>query len=159
MKCPFCGHDVADGAAFCTTCGARQEAPAAPINPYGNSNPYGQPQGNPYGQPQGNPYGQPPVNPYGQPQGNPYGQPNPYNPYGGYDPNAKKAQPHQGMAIASLVLGILSFFCFGIISGGLAIVFACIAKANGNKSGMATAGLVCGIIGVVLTAIGLIALL
>lgn len=70
----------------------------------------------------------------------------------------KPSQPYHGYAIASLVLGILSFFCFGIIAGGLAIVFAAIAKSNGNKSGMATAGLVCGIIGVVFTLIGLIAM-
>ena len=93
MQCPQCGNYVADGAAFCTTCGARQQAPAAPaapVNPYSNPNPYGQPQANPYGQPQANPYGQPAgnpyanPNPYGQPAGNPYANPNPYgNPYGG----------------------------------------------------------------------------
>ena len=164
MQCPHCGNYVADGATFCTTCGARQEAPATPANPYSQSNPYGQPPVNPYGQSnanpygQSNPYGQPPVNPYGQPNANPYGQPNPYgNPYGMPDPNMKPAQPYQGYAIASLVLGILSFFCFGIISGALAIAFASIAKNNGNKSGMATAGLVCGIVGLVLTVIGLFA--
>lgn len=142
MLCPNCGNYVAEGTSFCTSCGTRLEAPSNP-NPDPTPNPYGQ--SNPYGQTNPNPYGQ--TNPYGQ--NNPYG-----NPYG-TNPNMKPTQPYQGFAIASLVLGILSFFCFGIIAGGLAIVFATIAKNNGNKSGMATAGLVCGIIGVVLTLIGL----
>ncbi|MCL2840238.1 MAG: DUF4190 domain-containing protein [Defluviitaleaceae bacterium] len=51
-------------------------------------------------------------------------------------------QPSHGLAIASLVLGIL---------GGsvVAIILAVIAKKNGNTSGIATAGLVLGIIGTV----------
>ena len=175
MQCPHCGNYVADGTSYCPSCGAPQTAPAAPTyynNPNPESNPYGQPAGNPnpygqtagnpnpYGQPAGNPnpYGQPVTNPYGNP--NPYGQPNPYgNPYGMPDPNMKQAQPYHGLAIASLVLGILSFFCFGLIAGGLAIVFAAIAKGNGNKSGVATAGLVCGIVGFVLTLISLTVIL
>ena len=157
MLCPNCGNYVAEGTSFCTACGTRLEAPSNP-NPNPNPNPYGQPnsygQSNPYGQTNPNPYGQ--TNPYGQP--NPYDQNNPYgNPYG-TNPNMKPTQPYQGFAIASLVLGILSFFCFGIIAGGLAIAFAAIAKSNGNKSGMATAGLVCGIVGVALTVLGLLAI-
>ena len=154
MQCSHCGNYVADGTSYCPSCGAPQTAPAAPANPYGNPNP----NSNPYGQTNTNPYGQPVTNPYGNP--NPYGQPNPYgNPYGMPDPNMKQAQPYHGLAIASLVLGILSFFCFGLIAGGLAIVFAAIAKGNGNKSGVATAGLVCGIVGFVLTLISLTVIL
>lgn len=48
-------------------------------------------------------------------------------------------QPSNGLAIASLVLGILG-------GGVIAIILAVIAKKNGNTSGLATAGLVLGII-------------
>ena len=60
-------------------------------------------------------------------------------------------QPGKGYAIASLVTGILSLLCcIPIISSILAIVFFAVARRQGNKSGMAIAGLVCGIIGLVL---------
>ena len=55
----------------------------------------------------------------------------------------------KNFAIASLVLGIVSIFCFGIIVGTLAIVFSRMAKSKGYPGGMATAGFVCGIIGLV----------
>ena len=38
----------------------------------------------------------------------------------------------KGFAIASLVLGIVSFFCFGIIAGALAIIFGYVAKNKGS---------------------------
>ena len=68
--------------------------------------------------------------------------------------------PISGYAVASLVLGILSIVtcCFwgipSVIVGPLAIVFAGIAKRNyiegkcsANSLGLATAGRICGIIG------------
>lgn len=68
--------------------------------------------------------------------------------------------PGSGKAVTSLVLGILSIvgcMIYGlpaIIMGGLAIIFAQIArtdmrsnKVSPNSRGLATAGLVCGIIG------------
>jgi len=62
------------------------------------------------------------------------------------------------MAVASLVLGIISVisWCFGIVPGILAIIFALQAKKELREkpwmsgAGMATAGLVLGIVGVVL---------
>lgn len=68
------------------------------------------------------------------------------------------------MAIASLVLGIVAIvFSFipglnflGLISGIVGLVLGVIAKKK-TPSGMATAGLVVSIIGVVLTALVLIA--
>ena len=54
----------------------------------------------------------------------------------------------KGLAVASLVLGIVSLF-LGIIPGVVGIVLAVIAKKNGFTGGMATAGLVLSIIGVV----------
>lgn len=74
--------------------------------------------------------------------------------------------PTSGKAIASLVLGICSIVgCvfYGIpslICGPLAIIFALMAKrqvadakAGGSSAGMATAGLVCGIVGLCLVLI------
>ena len=93
---------------------------------------YGQP---PYGQQ----YGQPQ---YGQPQqyGHPYPYPYPYAP----------PQRTNGMAIASMVLGILWLYWIGSI---LALVFGYVAKKQIRErgeagGGMATAGIVLGWIGV-----------
>ena len=94
---------------------------------------YGQ---QPYGQ---QPYGQAPQ-PYGQP---PYAPP----PYGyGYPP----PQRTNGMAIASMVLGILWLYWIGSI---LALVFGYVAKKQIRErgesgGGMATAGIVLGWVGI-----------
>ena len=67
-----------------------------------------------------------------------------------------------GLAIASLVLGIVSIvFCFiiqwlGLIIGIVGIVLGVMAKKK-NPTGMATAGLVLSIIGTVLCALVFIA--
>jgi hypothetical protein len=97
----------------------------------------------PYGQ-QPQPYGQAPQQ-YGQP---PYGQPA-YGPppYGyGYPP----PQRTNGMAIASMVLGILWLYWVGSI---LALIFGYIAKRQIRErgesgGGMATAGIVLGWVGI-----------
>lgn len=72
---------------------------------------------------------------------------------------AAAKQPGRGMAIASLVLGIVAFLCFPYITGVLAIIFGGVAKKQGFKGGMATAGLVLGIIAIavqiIATAVGL----
>lgn len=62
-------------------------------------------------------------------------------------PVAPVAEPGKGLAIASLVCGIVSFFCFGFILGILAVIFGGVAKSKGFTGGMATAGIVLGIIG------------
>lgn len=59
-------------------------------------------------------------------------------------------QPAMGLAIAAMICGIVSFLCFWYITGPLGIIFGAVAKNKGCKSGMATAGIVCGIIGVAL---------
>ncbi len=79
---------------------------------------------------------------YQQQYQQPYQQPMYYQP-------AKAQQPAQNFAIASLVLGIVSLIMFAIIAGPLGIIFGAIAKNKGNTSPMATAGIICGIIGVV----------
>ena len=69
-------------------------------------------------------------------------------PPGGGFPVTPQEEPAAGLAIGALVCGILSlFFGFTFILGVLAIIFAAVAKSQGNKSGKATAGLVLGIIG------------
>ncbi|QNM04748.1 zinc-ribbon domain-containing protein [Qiania dongpingensis] len=102
-------------------------------NPYGQ-NPYGQ---SPYGQ---NPYGQ---NPYGQ---NPYGQ-NTYKKDGG-------EEGHTGLAIASLVLGIIGTCCcclplLCIPIGIVGLIFGIIGMKSSSR-GLAIAGLVLSSIALVL---------
>ena len=58
------------------------------------------------------------------------------------------SHPKRGMAIASLVLGICSLFFFGLLLGILAVVFGSASNREGKVS-VATAGKVCGIIGIV----------
>ncbi len=91
-----------------------------------------------------------------------YSQPNEQPPFmPSYDmipPTEKKSG--RGFAIASLCLGIVSLFlccccCCGyyaaIITSILAIVFAALSKStSGKMSGMAIAGLILGIIGILL---------
>lgn len=82
----------------------------------------------------------------------PYGyQPNSgyQQPYG-YQPPMKQPEPAQGLATASMVLGILSFLIMPLILGIVAICLGCSAKSKGNRSGMATAGIVCGSIALAL---------
>ena len=93
------------------------------------------------------------------------------NPYGGFEPAQKKSQ--NGYAIASLVLGIVSVLCcccccfadtLGLILMGvaavLAIVFAFLSKknTNGKMDGKAIAGLVLGIVAIVVLLLFLAAL-
>ena len=96
--------------------------------------------------PQAAPAGAPPLPP-GMPPGGGYGPP-PVAPYG-YSPYAQNAQGTNGLAIASLVLGIVWVYWIGSI---LAIIFGFVATSqikqrNQAGKGMATAGLVLGFIG------------
>ncbi|AYC38820.1 DUF4190 domain-containing protein [Streptomyces griseorubiginosus] len=102
--------------------------------------PYGQqPQGHqPYGQP---PYGPPPqpYQPYGPPPGTPVSGPAPYQTWGqGYSPYARPS-PVNGVAIASLVLGVLCCVpAAGLVLGVIALVQ--IKKKGQSGKGMAIAG-------------------
>jgi len=63
-------------------------------------------------------------------------------------------EPGHGMAIASMVMGILSLVlwcaCIGyIIFAPLAIIFAVVAKKQGSTSGMVTAGMATAIVSIV----------
>lgn len=134
------------------------QAPAA-APPYGQTPPvYAPPPGYPpaYGQPPPA-YGQPPPQ-YGQPPpyGHPYGPQ--YGPqYGGYPVH----RPTNGLAIASMVLGIVWIYWVGSV---LALVFGYIARgqirrSGHNGDGMAIAGIVLGWVGVATFAVFIAALI
>jgi len=53
-----------------------------------------------------------------------------------------------GLGIASLIVGIVSFIIFPIFLGALAIVFGVISN-GAEKNGLATAGIILGIISIV----------
>ena len=61
--------------------------------------------------------------------------------------NYPEVQPQHGLATASLVCGIIGLVCCSPLSIA-ALIFAIIAKKDGNTEGITTAGLVLGIIGV-----------
>lgn len=105
----------------------------------------------------------------------PYGQQPPYTPPQGYAPPYYTAPPQypyppqpvrrtNGLAVASMVLGIVSivFFYalfFSVIMGGMALIFGiCSRKGDDKMSGMAVAGIVCGSIGLVLGLLMIIAM-
>lgn len=79
-------------------------------------------------------------------------------------PVAPEQKPSNGLAIASLVLGILSIIMVfvyawvGIICAIVGIVLAVVAKKQ-NPSGLATAGLVLSIIALAICIIAIIALI
>ncbi len=156
MVCKHCGNQSDGVSRFCTNCGAdlyaenetnpnaQQPAPA-PTYPQPNYQqpPYQQPT---YPQPncQQPNYQQPP---YQQP---PYQQPG----YGSYPPNYY--QPPQAgngntWATWSMVMGILSIVCAGWLWSVLAFCFASAAKKRGYMGGKTTAGIVCGVIGLVIS--------
>ena len=126
-------------------------------------------------QPYGAPQSVPAPAPYGQPQQPAYPQqPQPAYQQPGYTPNAYASTPYQqpgapqpgkGMAITSLVLGIVSivfWFFFtpgGVICGIVGLILGIMAKSKGFSGGMQTGGLVTSIIGTALCAISLVACL
>lgn len=97
-------------------------------------------------------------------QNNQYNQPYQYQQGGQYNPNQQFNQAYQypqyqetpepgkNFAIASLVLGIVTFVCCGnIITAVLSIIFGIISKQRQKENnGMATAGIVLSIIALVL---------
>jgi len=152
MFCPNCGKQNEDSARFCYGCGTvfenAAQQPQQPVQPQ-----YQAPQQPQYQAPQQPQYQAPqqPVYPAQQP-----------------------AVPGKGLAITSMVLGIVAlvFCCIWYLGIPCAIVGAVLggiayskAKAVGMKSGMAVAGLVCSCIAlglnilvIILAAIGLASL-
>ena len=133
MVCKNCGAELAQEAKFCTVCGAQVETTVPPQQQYTTSGEYS-------AQPQA-----------GQPV---YTQPVMQQPV-----YAAQNQPGHGFAVASLVLGIVSFFCCGFITGILAIIFGAVAKNKGNRSGMATAGIICSAIAIAMWVIILVVII
>lgn len=73
-------------------------------------------------------------------------------------PSNRKPATSSGMAVTSLVLGILSLICFGILTGIPAIIFGHIAHGRARKSperfggaGMAIAGFIMGYLSIFVT--------
>ena len=128
MVCKNCGFDNNDQSKFCVSCGTVLDQPIEETA----EQPVEQPTSEQSQQPN---YQQP----YNQQQ---------YNGYNPYAPQQYKA-PGKGFAIAAMVLGIVSFFCTPIVTGVLGIIFGCVAKSKGYRGGMATAGIVCGILGLI----------
>lgn len=143
--------------------GYGQQAPNQPYGgqqsqPYGGQNqPYGGQQGQPnYGQ-QNQPYGgqQPPQSPYNQPVGgqSPYGGNQPqYGQYNNY-PGQRQSNP---LGIIALIVGIVSLvgLCsgsgiFAVVAPIAAIVLGVMSRKKVGPNGMATAGIVLGIISLV----------
>ena len=87
-----------------------------------------------------------------QPYQNNYGS----NYYPNSANNVSSEIPGHGYAVASLVLGILSFCCLGLIGSILAIVFGRVAKSRGNTEGMSTAGEVLGIVSLCLNIVAIV---
>lgn len=90
---------------------------------------------------------------YNHMYGQQYAQPYNYNPEYQQPVN----EDGKSMAVASLVLGIVSFFCCGTICSILGLIFGIISKKRQpENNGMATAGIVLSIITLVIGLIFLI---
>lgn len=95
---------------------------------------------------QNNQYNQQYDQQYNQQYDQQYNQPYQYPQY-----QEQPEQPGRNFAIASLVLGIVSFFCCGTICSILGIIFGVISKQRQKENNsMATAGIVLSIITLVL---------
>ena len=148
-------------------------APPGGYGPPGGGG-YGPPGGGPpggggYGPPGGGGYGGPPPGGFGGPPGGPPG----FGPPGGFPPPGMGPMgPQQsvssGLAIAGLVCGILSipgicccgggipFGIAGAVMGGIAMSKAKSSPETHGGGGMGLAGMICGIIGAVLSVVYLI---
>ena len=128
MVCNNCGTPNPADVRFCSNCGADLQAQSAPV----------------YSAPAQNQS----YNAASQPAN--YYQITPVN-------NTPEDDPGKGLAIAGMILGIVSFLCFPAVTGTLGIIFGAVAKSKGSTSGMATAGIVCGAIGIGLWLLMLVA--
>ncbi|PKQ28718.1 MAG: hypothetical protein CVT63_01325 [Candidatus Anoxymicrobium japonicum] len=139
--CNQCGQGSADEAVFCIQCGT----PLADAQQTQTVNQPGEATPTPTA---GDPLPPPPP---GMPPGAGAPPPPGYTPY-------RRAPQTDGMAVASLVLGIAGFFCCPLISGILAVIFGYMARRNIKESGgalggdsMATAGIILGYVQLGLT--------
>ncbi len=175
------GNNVSENNVSNTYGAANADIPTAYTNPYSNQN--NPNSGNPYYNPYGNnPYGGGNYNApngsnpysggnYNAPNGgNPYAPnpnaPNGYNKYGvPYNPNATPQQPKKEMNIGLLVFSIINLIlgccsCTGFIFGGAGLAFVMMAKnakTDGDTDNYNKISMILNIIGVVLTAIVIVA--
>ena len=153
---------------------ASSSSPRLRRYPPGGNSGYGAQPNQPQSQPQPHPqqpyYGQQPQQNYGQPGNGGYIPPQQQGYPGGY-PNYPQNYPNNssnGKAIAGLVLGILSIvmgcvYGSGLLFGILGTIFSCMARKEDSsnplqnkKNSTATSGLICSIIGIVLSVIVLL---
>ena len=144
MFCTNCGEKLLDGATFCTNCGEKiiynETSRSAPATPQGVDNidtRAAEPEKT-------------------QVESTPTTISEPYNTYSPPAPNTQNPPRANGLSIASMVLGIVSVCLaaaqlIALPAGILAIIFSAKKQKSGNKSGMAKAGLITGIIGLCLT--------
>lgn len=139
--CMNCGNEIEDGTKFCMNCGAKVDDAEEQVTetPVANDDPFNM---------------GPVPTPQDAPQPN-FSQ-NEYYDAQNADGNVNVVnKPSMGLAIASMICGILSILCccfsyFGIVLAIAALVMGIISVAQhkGGK-GMAVAGIVCGAIGLI----------
>ncbi|MFA0815264.1 MAG: DUF4190 domain-containing protein [Anaerofustis sp.] len=155
-NCTNCGSPMDDNAAFCPNCGTA----AAPVQPAAPETPVA---------PQAAPSYQAPVEPQPAAQQNPYqtnSNPAPtYNPNGAYNPYAQPSQSTNIPALVGFILSLVGipalFIGFGWLLGIAGIVLSIIGmvqvkKTNQKGKGFALAGLIIGIVLIVLTIVAVI---
>lgn len=164
---------------------SQPSASAQPVYGQPQQNPYAQPS---YGQPQQNPYvqqgyqqqnaytqqgyGQAQQNPYAQqgyqqqnPYQNGYQQPSYTSGYYQYNPsiNAAATAENDGFAVASLILSIVGVLtCCTFVPSLLGLIFGIISKAKNDgtrPTGISTAGIILGVIGLLLSVFWLVVFL
>ena len=152
MICRNCGAKNPKDAIICSQCNRPVEAEQRQVYA-------GQPQG--YGQPgQGaapfeQPYGQPGQGatpfeqPYSQPGQGATPPPNFGQPYQSKFHGRVQKDPAESAATASLVFGIIGLCLIGMVFGIVAIVQGRKAKSLGYTGGKATAGIVLGIVAII----------
>lgn len=148
MFCPKCGTEITEGK-FCPSCGTPVEQTQQPsYEPASYEPPAYEPPA--YEPPAYEAPSYDPASPDQQPN---YQQP----PYSGNGYQPVPQQPQHGMAVASLVLGILGVLCCGSgLFSVLAIVFSSMAKKAGNQEKITSAGMILGIIGAVICVLAII---
>jgi len=140
MFCSSCGKQNPDNAKFCDGCGQPVASKAAPQ--------YAPPPQSQYNPPQPQ-YAPPPPPQYVSQQ--------PFTPPLSADAQ-RTAQHTSGLAITSLILGIIGFSLFAIIFGGIALNQ--IGKnPNLTGKGLAITGLVLGILGFIIELIWILAII
>lgn len=158
MYCKNCGTENEAEVKFCKTCGMTLEQAEETV---AQPETVQMPQPETVQMPQAAPVQMPPVAPAPQYAQQPYAAPQYAQPYDAPQyaqptyPTAPESKLPKIFSIIGMVAGILALvFCWipgvsfmGLIFGSIGIVFGAIAKSKGGKSGMATAGIVCGAIG------------